>query len=83
MFRFVITPLFLFSGVFFPITRLPLMLQRLAPFTPLYHGVELVRGLMLRTIDAGTIAIHASYLVAMLALGTLAARWTFTRKLSK
>ena len=38
---------------------------------------------MLRTIDARTIAIHASYLLAMLALGTLAARWTFTRKLSK
>ena len=45
LFRFVITPLFLFSGVFFPITRLPEPLARAAWFTPLFHGVELVRGL--------------------------------------
>ena len=81
LFRFVITPLFLFSGVFFPVTRLPLWLQHVAAVTPLYHGVELVRGLVLHSIDAGTAALHTAYLVAMLVTGVVAARWTFTRKL--
>jgi len=83
VFRFVITPLFLFSGVFFPITQMPSWLQRVAPFTPLYHGVELVRGLVLHTIDAPTAAVHAAYLTVMLCVGTAAACWTFTRKLAK
>jgi len=81
LFRFVITPLFLFSGVFFPISRLPSWLQRAAPFTPLYHGVELVRGLVLQSIDGRAVLGHVSYLVTMLCLGTAAACWTFTRRL--
>ncbi len=43
LWRFIITPLFLFSGVFFPVGRLPHPLQAVAAFTPLYHGVQLVR----------------------------------------
>ena len=43
LFRFIITPLFMFSGVFFPIDRLPMPLQRVAEISPLYHGVQLVR----------------------------------------
>ena len=39
MFRFGITPLFLFSGTFFPIESLPGFVQPLAWLTPLYHGV--------------------------------------------
>jgi len=38
LFRFGITPLFLFSGTFFPIEKLPLFLQPVAWITPLYHG---------------------------------------------
>jgi lipooligosaccharide transport system permease protein len=81
LFRFIITPLFLFSGVFFPITQLPPWLQRVATLTPLYHGVELVRGLVLHAIDARSAVVHALYLMAMVALGVAAARWTFTRRL--
>jgi lipooligosaccharide transport system permease protein len=44
LFRFVIVPLFLFSGTFFPITQLPEWMQPVAYFTPLWHGVELARG---------------------------------------
>ena len=48
MFRFVINPLFLFSGTFFPVDRLPDAIQFLAALTPLYHGVALIRGLCSR-----------------------------------
>ena len=41
--RALITPLFLLSGTFFPITGLPQWAQTLAQLNPLYHCVELVR----------------------------------------
>ena len=43
LFRFVVTPLMLFSGTFFPIDQLPVWMQPLAWVTPLWHGVELSR----------------------------------------
>jgi lipooligosaccharide transport system permease protein len=81
LFRFIITPLFLFSGVFFPITRLPLPLQRVARFTPLFHGVELVRGLTLNTLKSPAWLVDVTYLVLMTGIGILASLWTFRRKL--
>jgi lipooligosaccharide transport system permease protein len=42
-----ITPLFLFSGVFYPLDRLPEWVSVVAWFAPLYHLVEIVRGLAL------------------------------------
>ena len=53
MFRFVLIPLFLFSGTFFPITQLPAWLRPVAYATPLWHGVALCRGLSLGTLTAG------------------------------
>jgi lipooligosaccharide transport system permease protein len=81
LFRFGITPLFLFSGVFFPIDRLPGPLRLLAWATPLFHGVELVRGLALESLDAATATIHVAYLLSMLAIGLLVAQRTFRRRL--
>jgi lipooligosaccharide transport system permease protein len=81
LFRFGITPLFLFSGVFFPITRLPEWLQRVAWATPLYHGVELVRGLMLDSLASPVWALHLIYLVCLLAAGIAVAMKTFRRRL--
>ena len=81
MFRFVITPLFLFSGVFFPVSRLPRSLQTVAPATPLFHGVELVRGLALDTIESSAWIVHVVYLLAMFSLGFVFALYTFRRRL--
>ena len=41
--RFLVLPLFLFSGTFFPISQLPTLLQALAWISPLWHGVVLCR----------------------------------------
>ena len=81
MFRFVITPLFLFSGVFFPVTRLPEVLGKFAWFTPLFHGVDLVRGLTLNTIESPAWLIHVGYLLGMTALGLIGSLVAFRRKL--
>jgi lipooligosaccharide transport system permease protein len=42
-----ITPLFLFSGIFYPLDRLPDWVSVVAWFTPLYHLVLITRGLVL------------------------------------
>jgi lipooligosaccharide transport system permease protein len=81
MFRFIITPLFLFSGVFFPVSLLPPVLRILAPLTPLYHGVELTRGLALQTIGPGAAVGHTAYLLALLLAGLFVAFRTFAAKL--
>src|SRR5919109_1623224 len=41
--RFVIVPMFMFSGTFFPIDELPDALEAIAYVTPLWHGVDLAR----------------------------------------
>jgi len=71
LFRFGITPLFLFSGTFFPISNLPAFLQPIAWLSPLWHGVELTRGLALGTIgEAPLIAVvHVVVLVTITGLG--------------
>ena len=44
-FTLFVTPMFLFSGIFFPLDKLPHGLEIVAWFTPLYHLVNLMRGL--------------------------------------
>ena len=44
LFRFVMIPMTLFSGSFFPITEMPLAVRWLAWISPLWHGNELARG---------------------------------------
>jgi lipooligosaccharide transport system permease protein len=72
VFRFGITPLFLFSGTFFPISNLPAAIQPIAWLSPLWHGVELSRGLALGTIGADPVRalIHVAVLAALVVLGT-------------
>ncbi|MGE0450459.1 MAG: ABC transporter permease [Vicinamibacterales bacterium] len=81
VFRFLVTPLFLFSGVFFPVSSLPEPLPAIAAMTPLFHGVELTRGLVLQTISWPAAVSHAAYLFALLAAGGAAAVMTFSRRL--
>ncbi len=39
----LMTPMFLFSGIFFPLDSLPSIVSRIAFFTPLYHLVNICR----------------------------------------
>jgi hypothetical protein len=47
LFRFVIVPLFLFSGAFFPLDELPEPSSRSRGSIPVWHGVELARAVAL------------------------------------
>lgn len=83
VFRFGITPLFLFSGTFFPVESLPTFLQVVAWFTPLYHGVALCRELALGTAAEEPLLMlaHTAILVAFAAVGAWATVRMFERKL--
>jgi len=68
IFRFIVTPLFLLSGTFFPIQELPAWGQVVAHATPLFHGVELVRQLTIYDIEPSALW-HLGYLLALLGIG--------------
>jgi len=67
VFTVVATPLFFFSGSFFPIEVLPGPLQPVAWAAPLTPGVHLARGFARGALD-GTHALAAAYLVALSAV---------------
>jgi lipooligosaccharide transport system permease protein len=81
LFRFVINPLFLFSGAFFPVAQLPEILRAVAYATPIYHGVELSRGLVLQTIAPTDALLHVAVLLAFVVAGAVACLLTFRRRL--
>lgn len=81
VFRFLVMPMFLFSGTFFPISQLPDWLEPVAVLTPLWHGVELCRDLALGTPELLPSLGHVAYLVLWAAAGFWWALRTFTRRL--
>ena len=80
-FRFVVIPMFLFSGAFFPITQLPGWLQVVALATPMYHGVELSRAIVIGTEPPVAWWISVAYLVAWIAVGTALCMGPFRKRL--
>jgi lipooligosaccharide transport system permease protein len=82
VFRFVIMPLYMFSGTFFSVTKLPVGIRELAYATPLWHGVELCRDLSLGTGTAAGTALHVGYLTALAAVGVVAAARTYRLELT-
>ncbi|MDQ1537450.1 MAG: lipooligosaccharide transport system permease protein, partial [Actinomycetota bacterium] len=81
LFRFVMTPLFLFSGTFFPIDQLPAFLRPIAWVTPLWHGVDANRSLALGSPHVAGILGHTAYLLVIIGLGGWLARRAFTKRL--
>lgn len=65
---FVMLPMFLFSATFFPLSVYPQPIQLVIQALPLWHGVELVRGLTTGVLDAGMLW-HVLYYLVMIAVG--------------
>jgi lipooligosaccharide transport system permease protein len=81
LFRFVIMPMFLFSGTFFPISQLPPVLRPLAYVTPLWHGVTLCRQLAFGHATAIGVVSHCGYLLVWMVAGMACAVVTHRRRL--
>jgi lipooligosaccharide transport system permease protein len=62
--QLVSVPLFLFSAVFFPLSRYPDWLAAVVSVTPLYQGVEVIRRLVLGELHWSMVA-RCAYLLAL------------------
>ena len=81
--RIGLFPLFLFSGTFFPVSRLPDWLEPVAWFSPLWHAVELCRAATTGSApSAGSVVGHVTFLVVCLAAGCWWGVRRFTRALT-
>jgi len=82
--RFVIMPLFLFSGTFYPLTNMPIYLQWIGWISPLWHATELGRWLTYgHEISSLMLYTHFIFLNSLLLFGVIASRRIFTRRLGK
>ncbi|MEV6243965.1 ABC transporter permease [Lentzea sp. NPDC051838] len=82
IFRFVLMPMTLFTGAFFPVSQLPEWLLPLVWLTPAWHGIELARGAASGTLGVLPALGHVAYLVAMVAVGMFFAVRFFHRRLA-
>lgn len=67
LFTLGVTPMFLFSGIFFPLTNLPQAVQAVAWLSPLYHLVATMRALAFGAVDLGMLG-HVAWMAGALAL---------------
>ena len=78
----LVMPMFLFSGIFFPIAQFPGPIQWLVAALPLYHAVELLRALTTGAIGPGMLS-HVVYLGAVGFAAFVLALHRLERKLVK
>jgi lipooligosaccharide transport system permease protein len=80
--RFIFTPMFLFSGTFFPLTTLPVALQWIGWISPLWHTSEIGRNLSYG-LPPGSwpVGWHYAVLVAYAVAGWVLAHRVFRRRL--
>ncbi len=71
--RFVIIPLFLFGGAFYPLSQLPVAVQWAARVAPLWHGVVVARGFTSGRVDALATIGHLAYLAVWGVAGAVVA----------
>ena len=82
--RFVIVPLTLFSGTYFPLETLPGYLQPIGWISPLWHASELGRALLYgHRVGVGMVAVHIGFLVALAAVCAWLSVRTFRGRLDE
>ena len=79
--RFVLIPMFLFGGAFYPIEQLPGWLQPVAVATPLWHGVEVCRDAVVGDLELTDTGVHIAVVLAYAAVGWVAAVRAFAWRL--
>ena len=91
IFRFVVMPMFLFSGTFYPIRALPHWLRVLAWVSPLWHATELSRWVALGplhlasgvgSLSLAMVLVHLLFLLVPTVVGVRLAVWRFAVRLA-
>lgn len=80
--RFVIMPMFLFAGTFFPLTAMPVYLHWIGWISPVWHGTQLARQVTYGAVEPIWLTVvHVIFLVALTVAGVLLARRSYTRRM--
>lgn len=82
--RFVVMPMFLFSGTFFPLESMPGYLQWVGWVSPMWHGTQLARACSYGLPLGGWAVLgHLAYLVALTTVGVWLAMGQYQRRLTR
>lgn len=82
--RFVIAPMFLFSGTFYPLSQMPIYLQWIGWISPLWHSTDVGRVLTIgQPTDPWLMVVHFAYFVAMFFGGFAFTYPVFARRLAE
>jgi lipooligosaccharide transport system permease protein len=82
--RFIVTPLFLFSGTFFPLDTLPLAVRWIGWISPIWHGTELGRVFSYGYEEPPLLTIaHIVFLVGLAVAGWILTKRQFVRRLGQ
>ncbi len=81
--RFVLTPMFMFSGTFYPLESLPIYLQWVGWISPVWHATNLGRNLSYGLeVEPWLLAVHVIFMGAILVAGMIVATRKFASRLS-
>jgi lipooligosaccharide transport system permease protein len=82
--RFVIMPMFLFAGTFFPLSVMPVALQWIGWVSPVWHGTQLARQATYGAVEPLWLTVtHVAVLVAMTGVGVALGRRIYARRLGR
>jgi lipooligosaccharide transport system permease protein len=82
--RFIVMPLFLFSGTFFPLDSLPLAVRWIGWISPIWHGTELGRVFTYGYQEAPVLTIvHIVVLLALAVLGWILTKQQFVKRMGQ
>ena len=82
--RFVVAPMFLFSGTFYPLEQMPILLQPIGWVSPLWHATELGRFLSYGLeIEPMMFFVHFGYLAILGVVGMALTYPKFAERLAK
>jgi len=80
--RLFVIPMYLFSGAFYPVSQLPTALGWFSRCTPVWHGVQLCRGLITGDdLSLAAAIAHMAVLVGFIVVGLTTGTFTFRRAL--
>jgi lipooligosaccharide transport system permease protein len=81
--RFIVMPLFLFSGTFFPLDTLPLAVRWIGWISPIWHGTELGRVVSYGYEEAPWLTIvHVLFLLTLAVAGWVLTKRKFAKRMA-
>lgn len=82
VYSFFISPLFFFSGIFFPLEQMPAAAQAVAYLFPLAHGVKMAQAVYWNENVAHALLVHSAAILVQTALLAIWAYYAIRKKLT-